>query len=65
MCYRRNARPIRNGLQTSFKTRKRLVYSQQRVWLKIEQNNNYLQRLKTERTNYEKHRLPALSRNDW
>ena len=30
-CYRRNMRPIRNGLQTSFKTRKRLVYSQQRV----------------------------------
>ena len=37
-CYRRNTRPTCNGLQTSFKTRKRLDYLQLRIWLKIEQN---------------------------
>ena len=37
-CYCRNRRPICKGLQTSFQTCKRLVYSHKRVWLKIEQN---------------------------
>ena len=49
--YRRNTRPISTGLRTSFKKTKRLLYSQQEVWLKKEQNEQSFTTFK-DRNNY-------------